>query len=81
MPARVCPVCAGLARNWRTIHRADQEEMRALGKKAEDPLTPLPGDGRHFSLVPASAGEQRGQQEQHANAAGDRHSRAGDVGD
>lgn len=57
MPARVCPVCAALARNWRAIHHADQEEMRALGKKAEDPLTPLPGDGRHFSLVPASVAE------------------------
>lgn len=63
MPERKCPVCAGLARNWRAIHHADEEATRALGERAKDPLTPLPGDGRHFTLAMRSvAGEVPGDQ-------------------
>lgn len=54
MPMRKCPVCAALARNDRVIQQADEAERRALGKRAEDPMTQLPSDGRHFSLVPRS---------------------------
>lgn len=51
MAARVCPVCAGLARNLRAIHAEDDQLVRSLGKAADVPLTPLPSDGRHFTLV------------------------------
>lgn len=63
MPMRKCPVCAALARNDRVIQQSDETVRRELGKRVEDPLTPLPSDGRHFSLVPRSvAGEVPGDQ-------------------
>lgn len=58
MSERKCPVCAALARNERAIQHADESVKRQLGKRLEDPLTALPSDGRHFSLVPRSVARE-----------------------
>lgn len=49
MVERVCPVCAGLARNMRIIHATDDRTVaQVLGDKPE-PSAQRPDDGRYMS--------------------------------
>jgi len=51
MVERKCPVCAGLAVNYRIIHAADKEAARSLGREPA-PDAPRPEDGRRFKVRP-----------------------------
>lgn len=51
MVERVCPVCAGLAVNFRAIHAADAKASGGPGKEP-DPAEPRPEDGRRFKIIP-----------------------------
>lgn len=51
MVERICPVCAGMAKNYRIIHAADSEAVKGLGQKPP-PEADRPEDGRRFSFRP-----------------------------
>lgn len=51
MLARICPVCSGLAKNFRIIADSDEKAMKELhGNKVPPPEAERPEDGRHYSL-------------------------------
>lgn len=51
MPARVCPVCAGIAKNLRIITANDEKVVKdAYGDRKPPPEADLPDDGRHLRL-------------------------------
>lgn len=51
MHERICPVCAGLAKNARIIAAQDTQVMRGLGEKPA-PEAARPTDGRHMKIRP-----------------------------
>ena len=51
MVERVCPVCAGLAKNYRIIHAEDAKAIEGLGKSPAPDAT-RPEDGRRFTFRP-----------------------------
>lgn len=59
MPARFCPVCAGIAKNMRIVSAQDEKTVKALGKEP-DPAADRPDDGRHFRLRPPESGASGG---------------------
>lgn len=55
---RTCPVCAGLAKEARRQHKADESAVRHLGSEP-DPYAHRPADGRHFAgLEPVDLDEE-----------------------
>jgi hypothetical protein len=51
MKVRVCPVCAGLAQNFRVIRAQDDAAEKQLGQNPP-PERERPEDGRHIQLIP-----------------------------
>lgn len=50
MPARVCPVCSALAKNFRVIADSDEKALKERYGDKVPPEAARPEDGRHFAL-------------------------------